>query len=113
MFDAQHHGHNQILNSQIRSHVLNKDFASNYNYGTAQSVNSNIKSGHERVGNPENSNLYVCWLQQCVFIGADRRRVRYEELTQSQWTAGLTTMAAQETNLLIQRNMFTFIASLL
>ena len=63
--------------------------------------------------NLEHSNVYVCWPQQCVFIGADRRRVKYEELTQSQWTAGLTTMAAQETNPLIQRNMLTFIASLL
>ena len=92
---------------------MNNDFPSNLIYGNAQSVNGNIKSGRERVGNLEHSNVYVCWPQQCVFIGADRRRVRYEELTQSQWTAGLTTMAAHETNPQIQRNMFTFIASLL
>ena len=67
----------------------------------------------ERIGNPEHSNVYVCWPQQCVFIGADRRRVKYEDLTQSKWTARLTTMAAQETNPQIQRNMFLFIASLL
>ena len=90
---------------------LNEWLFSNFMYNNTQSANTNIKSGRERIGNPEHSNVYVCWPQQCVFIGADRRRVKYEDLTQSQWTAGLTTMAAQETNPQIQRNMFLFIAS--
>ena len=41
------------------------------------------------------------------------RSLRYEELTQSQWTAWLTTLAAQEQNPIIQRNMLAFISSLL
>ena len=98
---------------QIQGRFLNNDFPSQFGMSNAHNVNTNIKSGRDRVGNPEHSNVYICWPQQCVFIGADRKRVKYEELTQSQWTAGLTTMAAQETNPQIQRNMFLFIASLL
>ena len=97
LYDAHHRVHsNNFLSNQnnVRSRVLDNNFC-------------------ERVGNPKHSNVYVCWPQQAVFIGADKRRLRYEELTQSHWTAGLTTMAAQEPYIVIQRNMFTFISSLL
>ena len=97
----------------IQGRFLHNEIPSHFGMSNALNSNANIKSGRDRVGNPEHSNIYVCWPQQCVFIGADRKRVKYEELTQSQWTAGLTTMAAQETNPQIQRNMFLFIASLL
>ena len=48
-----------------------------------------------------------------VFIGPDRRRVRYDELTQEQWTAGLTAFAAEEPNVTVQMNMLSYLASLL
>ena len=82
LLDAQHHGSKQITHNQIHSRFLNNDFPSSFMYNNAQSVNTNIKSGRERVGNPEHSNVYVCWPQQCVFIGADSRRVEYEIVKQ-------------------------------
>ena len=39
--------------------------------------------------------------------------VKYEELNQAQWTAGLATMAAQERDTVVQRNMFVFVPSIL
>ena len=114
LVDAQHRSSNiRSHYDQIQGRFLNNDSPSHSGMSNAHNVNTNIKSGRDRVGNPEHSNVYICWPQQCVFIGADRKRVKYEDLTQSQWTAGLTTMAAQETNPQIQRNMFLFIASLL
>ena len=98
------------FSNDVRSRAPNSNFSGNVN---CIAPSNSIKSGRERVGNPENANVYVCWPQQAVFVGADRQRVRYEDLTQSQWTAGLATMAAQEPNLIIQRNMFVFISSLL
>ena len=34
-------------------------------------------------------------------------------MTQSQWTAGLTTIAAEEPNLVIQKNMLSYLTTLL
>ena len=60
LLDAQHHGSNQFTHNQIHSRVLNNDFPSNFMYNNTQSANTNIKSGRERIGNPEHSNVYVC-----------------------------------------------------
>ena len=98
---------------QLQRGFLHNDISNHFGIPSVQNTNANVKSGRDRVGNPEHANIYVCWPQQCVFVGADRKRVKYEELTQSQWTAGLTTMAAQESNPQTQKNMFSFIASLL
>ena len=48
-----------------------------------------------------------------MFIGPDRKRVRYDELSQGQWTASLTAIAAEEPNVAVQKNMLTYLASLL
>ena len=39
--------------------------------------------------------------------------VRYDELTQAHWIAGITAIAAEEKNTTVQRNMFTYLASIL
>lgn len=38
--------------------------------------------------------------------------VRYDDLTQFQWTSGLTAIAAEETNPEVQRNVFKYLAYL-
>ena len=48
-----------------------------------------------------------------MFIGPDRKRVRYGELSQGQWTVGLTAIAAKEPNVSVQKNMLANLASLL
>ena len=48
-----------------------------------------------------------------MFIGPDRKRVRYDELSQAQWTAGLTAIAAEESNVAVQKNMLAYLATLL
>ena len=68
-------------------------------------------SGRDRVGGADYKLIYVKWPQKSVFIGPDRKRVKYDELSQGQWTAGLTAIAAEEPN--VQQNMLTYLASLL
>ena len=65
LLDAQHHGSTYKSNhfNQIHGRVLNNDFPSNFMYNNTQTASTNIKSGRKRVGNPENSNVYVCWPQ--------------------------------------------------
>ena len=72
-----------------------------------------IKTGRDRVGGADHKLLYVRWPQEAVFIGPDRERVRYDELSQEQWTAGLTAIAAEEPNAAVQRNMLAYLAALL
>ena len=47
-------------------------------------VRPSVKSGRDRTGSSDQSRVYVKWPQQAVFIGPARRRVKYDELTQSQ-----------------------------
>ena len=61
----------------------------------------------------DHQRIYVRWPQEACFIGPNRRRVKYDQLTQSQWTAGLTTLAAEEPNPVIQKNMFLYLSALL
>ena len=44
-----------------------------------------------------------------MVIGPDRRRVSYDELTQSQLTAGLTAIAAEERDPAVHMNKFTYL----
>lgn len=72
-----------------------------------------VKSGRERIGGSDHKLAYIKWPQEAVFIVPVRKRVRYDELSQSQWTAGLTAIAAEEPNSTVQKHMFTYLASLL
>ena len=72
-----------------------------------------VKSGRVRVGGSDHNRVYIKWPQEACFIGPGRIRVRYDELTQSQWTAGITAIAAEEKIPAVQRNMFTYLASIL
>ena len=78
--------------------------------GDLRSVN--VKSARERVGGAEHQLIYVRWPQKGVFIGPERRYIRYDDLNQTQWVAGLTLIAAKERHPLIQKNMFTYLAAL-
>ena len=42
-----------------------------------------------------------------------RIRVRYDELTQAQWTAGITAIVAEENNSVVKKNIFSYLASIL
>lgn len=72
-----------------------------------------IKYGCDRTGEADHKRVYIKCHQEACFIGPDRRRVRYDELTQSQWTARLTTLTAGEKIPVVQRNMLTCLAFLL
>ena len=48
-----------------------------------------------------------------MFIGPRRIRVRYDELTQAQRTAVINAIASEEKKTVVQRNMFSFLASIL
>ena len=59
------------------------------------------------MGGSDHNHVYI------RFIGPSRVRVRYDELNQSEWTAGITAIAADEKNPVVQRNMFSYLASIL
>ena len=67
------------------------------NEGQGEHFNiKSLKTGRDRVGGADHKLIYVRWHQEAVaFIGLDRRRVRYDGLTQEQRTAGLTAIAAE------------------
>ena len=64
------------------------------------------------MGGAEHKLIYVRWPQEAVFICPERRRIRYNDLNQTQLVAGLTAIAAQERVPLIQQNMCTYLAAL-
>ena len=72
----------------------------------------NVKSARERIGGSDHKLIYVRWPQEAVFIGPERRRIMYDDLNQTQSTAGLTAIVAQERDPLVQRNMFMYLSAL-
>lgn len=42
----------------------------------------------------------------------DRKRHKYDDLSHSQWISGVTTIAAEEADPIIQKNIFKYIATL-
>ena len=59
-----------------------------------------LKNGLDCIGGADHKRIYVRWPQEACFIGPDR-------------TAGLTTIAAEEPNPVIQKNMFLYLSAIL
>lgn len=84
-----------------------------YNSGESNTLFKRVvKSGRERTGGDDFRRVYVKWPQEACFVGADRKRVKYDDLSYPQWTAGITTVAATESDPIIQKNMLKYIAAL-
>ena len=66
-----------------------------------------VKSGYDRVGSSDHNRVYVKWPKEACFIGPSRIWVRYDELTQAQWTPGNSAIAAEENNPVVQKNMLS------
>ena len=64
------------------------------------------------MGGDDYRRTYVRWPQEACFIGPDRHRVRYDELSHPQWAAGISSIAANEPDFKVQRNMFQYIAAI-
>lgn len=76
------------------------------------SSNKTVKSGRDRTGGDDNCRVYVPWPQEHCYVGPDRKRVRYDDLTQAQFSTGLFKMVDVETNENTKVNMLKFFASL-
>ena len=72
-----------------------------------------VKSGSDSVGGSDHNRVYVKGPQEVCFIGPSSIRVRCDELIRAQLTAGITAIAAQENNPVVQKNMFSYLASIL
>ena len=61
-----------------------------------------MKCCRDCIGGSDHSRIFVKWLHEACFICPSRILVRYDELTQAQWTAGITAIAAEEKNPIVQ-----------
>lgn len=82
--------------------------------GDLNNINSkrSVRSGRDRTGVDDSRRIYVKWPQEACYIGADRSRVKYDDLTHPQWISGLITIASEECNPKVQINMFKYLSSL-
>ena len=62
------------------------------------------------MGGSDHNRVYGRWPQEACFIGPSRVWVRYDKLNPAKWNAGITAIAADEKNLAVQRNMFSYLA---
>ena len=76
------------------------------------SFKTSVKSCHDWVGVADQKRVCIRWPPAACFIRLGRIRVRYEELTQSQWTAWITAIAAEEEKSSVPKNMLTYLAHL-
>ena len=56
------------------------------------------------MGGDDYRRTYVRWPQEAAFIGPDRHRVCYE-LSHPQWLAGISSIAANESDFKVQRSI--------
>ena len=96
------------------NNVLLSDSSGDGSSGDLNIINHkrSVKSGRDRTGADDSRRVYVKWPQEACFIGPERRRVKYDDLTHPQWVLGLITIASEEVNPRIQSNMFKYLASL-
>ena len=80
--------------------------------GELNMAKRSVKSGRERTGGDDARCVYVKWPQEACYIGPEKKRVRFDELTHPQWVSGLISIASEESNAHIQSNMFKYLASL-
>jgi len=86
--------------------------SSGNNLVTSPPSNKRVKSGRDRTGNEGIAKNYVQWPQELCYIGAERRRVKYDDLTLAQWMLGFTSIITQEENPLHRANMCTYLSNI-
>ena len=83
---------------------------SHSNVSPVSSKVKTVKSGRDRVGGDDTNRVYVPWPQEFVYVGPNRQRVKYDELSQAQFTTGLLKIIEEEKNIGIQVNMIKLCA---
>ena len=71
-----------------------------------------IKPGRERVPGHEGVVHNIRWPHELVYVGPQLKQVKYDEMNQSQFSAGLLSMANNETDPDIQKAMLAYITEL-
>ena len=71
-----------------------------------------VKSGRDRTGGDDNCRIYVPWPQEHCYVGPNRVRVRYDELTQAQFSTGLLNIIESENDECTRKNMTKLVASM-
>ena len=71
-----------------------------------------ISSGRDRTGNDGTTRIYIPWPNEHCLIGIERRKVKYDQLNQAQWHAGLMNILEMQKDPLIKQNMSAHIARL-
>ena len=71
-----------------------------------------ISSGRDHTGNDGTTRIYIPWPNEHCLIGIERRKVKYDQLNQAQWHAGLMNILEMQRDPLIKQNMSAHIARL-
>ena len=90
---------NPILQVWVVQHLLGPDVVESrckvvVNGG--KSNNTQVKSGRERVAGNDPNRRFVSWPQEHVFVGASRKRVKFDNFTQTQFSAGMLVVIEEE-----------------
>ena len=102
-----HYGNNQVYGQQYQA------MAEQSAYGESFPVLSKrISSGRHRTGNNGVARIYVPWPNEFCLIGIDRKKVKYNQLTQGQWQSGLMKILAQERDPLLAKHMLDHITKI-
>ena len=54
-----------------------------------KSINTQVESDRERVSGNNHNQRFVSWPQEHMFVGASRQCVKFDNLTQTQFSAGM------------------------
>ena len=97
-----------VVQNQVSDRLKQLEHMAQTEFSSANSQGKLIKSGRERTGGNDAVRQYISWPQEHVFVGTMRKRVKYDDLTQPQLSAGLLAIANQERDISKKNNMISY-----
>ena len=101
-----------VVQNQVADRLQQLEQLAQTEFASVQNPGKLIKSGRDRLGRNDAVRQYISWPQEHVFVGTMRKRVKYDDLSQPQLSAGLLAIANQEKDFSKKNNMISYFTRL-
>ena len=74
--------------------------------------NKQVKSGPDRIAGNDYNRRFISWPQEHVFVGMARQHVNFDDLTQTQFSAGMLSVIEKEQNIETKNAIISFVSQI-
>ena len=103
-----------IIQSAVNDRISQLEAATAQEFQTHGKTPSitKIKPGRERVPGHESVRQFIQWPHELVYVGPHLKHVKYDDLSQSQFSAGMMSMVLNESNNEIKQAILKYVTDL-